>query len=258
MRRAEREREDAVRTRGESRAGLGERVPQPGRRSRRRRECPPKPKQQSRARPHGMRGRGGERGVAQREGTQVARQHESRRSRGGAAGEGERRRVPQQREGVVGGGAWPKAAVAAQRRERDASGAAARARPTLPSSSPPHGSRPTECLREERRSSQRAGEGRVGSARARRSRGTASRQHTPAHSRERVSSHLGRMHGRRHRGWTSETFCSGLPSDGAMSGVGPPARRARHLRGCGSARPARRMPQRGRRRGVAVHAVLRW
>ena len=184
--------------------------------------------------------------------------HESRRSRGGAAGEGERRRVPQQREGVVGGGAWPKAAVAAQRRERDASGAAARARPTLPSSSPPHGSRQTESLREERRSSQRAGEGRVGSARARRSRGTASRQHTPAHSRERVSSHLGRMHGRRHRGWTSETFCSGLPSDGAMSGVGPPARRARHLRGCGSARPARRMPQRGRRRGVAVHAVLRW
>ena len=147
--------------------------------------APTKPKQRTKTRtPHGMRGRGGERGVAQREGTQVARQHESRRSRGGAAGEGERRRVPQRREGVVGGGAWPKAAVAAQRRERDVCGAAARARPTPPSSSPPHGSRPTECLREERRSSQRAGEGRVGSAHAHRSRGTASRQHTPAHSRE--------------------------------------------------------------------------
>ena len=86
--------------------------------------------------------------------------------------------------------------------------------------------RRTECLREERRSSQRAGEGRlrVDSART---------QHTdPAglyrgstrqHIREWLSSHLGRMHGRRHRGWISETFCSGLPSDGAMSAV--------HLRG---------------------------
>ena len=211
------------------------------------------PKRRTKTRtPHGKRARV-KSGASRAERGDAGRSpHESRRSRRGRGREEECATAKGMAEG-----AWPKAAVAAQRRERDVCGAAVRARATLPSSGPPHGSRPTECLREERRSSQRAGEGRlrVGSARAHRSRGTPSRQHTPAHSRE--SFVAPGEDARPLPSWMDlRDFCSGLLSDGVMSGVGPPARRARLCAAVGA--PARRMAQRGRRRGVAVHAVLRW